>query len=98
MRQLFTLANIRTPEGRLPRTHDLRHAFAVNALLRWYRAGIDVQAKLPRLATYMGHVSNASTEYYLPFIEDLAAAASERFAAHCGALVTPLTPSTGDHQ
>lgn len=97
-RHLFYLVNLRTPEGRLPRTHDLRHAFAVNALLRWYRAGVDVQAKLPLLATYMGHASIASTEYYLPFIESVATAASDRFAAHCGDLVTPLTPLTGDGQ
>ena len=30
------------------------------------------------LATYMGHVSIASTEYYLPFVAELAAAASTR--------------------
>jgi integrase/recombinase XerD len=41
----------------LPRLHDMRHSFAVNALLRWYRTGADIQTKLPRLATYMGHVS-----------------------------------------
>jgi len=36
----------------------------VNALLRWYRMGADVDAKLPLLATYMGHCSAASTHYY----------------------------------
>jgi len=97
-RQLFRLAGVRTPEGRLPRTHDMRHAFAVNALLRWYRAGIDVQTKLPLLATYMGHVSIASTEYYLPFDEDLAAVASARFAACCGDMVAPLTNPIGGDQ
>jgi integrase/recombinase XerD len=56
--------------------------------MRWYRAGVDVQARLPVLATYMGHVSIVSTAYYLQFVEPLAAAASERFASHCGALVT----------
>lgn len=87
IRKLLHLAEIRTLQGRLPRTHDLRHAFAVNALLRWYRMGVDVHAKLPLLATYMGHVSIASTEYYLPFIEPLAAAASARFNTCYGALV-----------
>lgn len=98
MRQLFRLAGVRNPEGRLPRTHDMRHAFAVNALLRWYRAGVDVQTKLPLLATYMGHVSIASTQYYLPFGEDLAAASSARFAACCGDLVAPLTNPIGGDQ
>jgi integrase/recombinase XerD len=73
----------------LPRTHDFRHAFAVSVLLRWYRAGVDVQAKLPFLAHYMGHVSIVSTAYYLQFVEPLAAAASTRFADACGALITP---------
>jgi integrase/recombinase XerD len=89
--RLLKAANIRKPDGRLPRVHDVRHAFAVNALLRWYRSGADVQAKLPLLATYMGHVSIVSTQYYLPFIEPLATAASERFAQRYGGLITPAS-------
>jgi integrase/recombinase XerD len=88
IRPLFHAAQICTETGRAPRLHDFRHAFALGALLRWYRDGANVQAKLPLLATYMGHVSIVSTEYYLQFVEPLAASASERFARHCGALVT----------
>jgi hypothetical protein len=44
----------------------------------------------------MGHVSIHSTEYYLPFIEVLASAASERFAAHYGHLVTPWAGTEGE--
>ena len=73
--------------------HDFRHTFAVQALLRWYRAGADVNAKLPLLATYMGHVSIVSTKYYLQFVEPLATLASERFARQCGALVTAPMPA-----
>ncbi len=47
-----------------------------------------MQAKLPFLAAYMGHVSIVSTAYYLQFVEALAVAASARFADHCGALIT----------
>lgn len=83
-----------TLKGTPPRLHDLRHAFAVNALLRWYRAGVDVESKLPLLATYLGHGSVAATHYYLHFIEPLRSAASERFANHYGALVSP-TPQSG---
>lgn len=83
MHRLFEMANIRTSTGRVPRTHDLRHSYAVHALLRWYRAGVDVQAKLPALAIAMGHVSIASTAYYLAFLEPVASAASARFARHC---------------
>ena len=84
---LLRCCGIRTPAGRLPRVHDFRHTFAVHALLRWYRAGKNVQAKLPALATYMGHVSIASTEYYLPLVEELAAVASKRFEKRYAALI-----------
>jgi integrase/recombinase XerD len=83
IRLLFRAADIRTPDGRFPRVHDLRHTFAVHALLRWYRAGVDVQAKLPALATAMGHVSVASTAYYLALLAPVAEAASGRFERHC---------------
>ena len=88
VRALFRRAGVRTATGHLPRTHDFRHGFAVTALLRWYRAGLDVQAKLPFLAAYMGHVSIVSTVYYLQFVEPLASAASARFADQCGTLIT----------
>lgn len=88
LRYLFEQVGARTASGRLPRVHDLRHTFAVQALLRWYRSGADVQAKLPYLMTYMGHVSIVSTQYYLHFVADLAGSASERFAQCCGSLVT----------
>jgi len=48
-----------------PRVHDLRHTFAVHCLLRWYREGADLDAKLPVLATYLGHQSLAGTQHYL---------------------------------
>ena len=88
-RTLARKAGVLKANGQPPRVHDVRHSFAVNALLRWYRAGGDVHAKLPLLSTYMGHVSIASTQYYLRFVEPLASAASARFAQHYGALLTP---------
>jgi len=94
IRPLLRALQIRTETGRLPRVHDLRHTFALEALLRWYRSGADVQAKLPLLATYMGHVSIASTEYYLKFVEPLGVSASERFARHCGGILA-MPASTG---
>jgi integrase/recombinase XerD len=84
---LLKLAEIKKSNGRLPRIHDFRFSFAVNALLRWYRNGTDVQAKLPLLAAYMGHVSVLSTYYYLRFITPLADLASSAFAAQYGALI-----------
>lgn len=90
LQPLLQKCGIRTPNGNLPRIHDFRHSFAVNALLRWYRAGADVEAKLPLLATYLGHGSAVSTHYYLHFIEPLRTAASERFADHYGELISAL--------
>jgi integrase/recombinase XerD len=88
IRRLLLFADIRKPDGRTPRVHDFRHSFAVNALLRWYHAGIDVETRLPYLAAYMGHVSIVSTQYYLHFIEPLRTLASQRFAQHYGQLIT----------
>ena len=44
-----------------PRLHDFRHRFAVETLLRWYRAGEDVERRLPVLSTYLGHVHVSDT-------------------------------------
>ena len=87
MRKLFRAAGIRTSAGRSPRVHDLRFTFAVHALLRWYRAGVDVQVRLPALSVYMGHASIVSTQYYLTFVDAIAEAASERFHKHCSAFL-----------
>jgi integrase/recombinase XerD len=93
LKHLLDSAAIRTPAGTLPRIHDFRHSFAVNALLRWYQSGIDVHAKLPFLSAYMGHVSIVSTYYYLHFVEPLASLASSRFAQTYGGLICSV--STG---
>jgi integrase len=94
-RALCRMAGIQTPAGQPPRVHDTRHSCAVQALLRWYRAGADVQAKLPLLATYLGHVSIGSTAHYLHFLAPVRTLASERFAQAYGALLTPDTGQEG---
>ncbi|BCX53380.1 tyrosine-type recombinase/integrase [Comamonas thiooxydans] len=81
-------AGIRDEHGKSPRLHDFRHSFAVAALLRWYEADADVQANLPKLALFMGHVSIASTAYYLRWMPTVMVRASERFARACGDVVT----------
>jgi integrase/recombinase XerD len=48
-----------------PRIHDLRHTFAVRTLLGWYRDGLDIQPRLPLLATYLGHREPRYTYHYL---------------------------------
>lgn len=95
IKPLLKQCGIAATNGKTPRIHDFRHSFAVNALLRWYRMGADVDAKLPLLATYLGHGSALSTHHYLHFIEPMRAAASERFAKRYGPLIIPPSSRKG---
>jgi integrase/recombinase XerD len=61
-----------------PRMHDLRHSFAVNTVLDWYRDGADVQALMPLLSTYLGHVDPSATYWYLSTAPELMALACAR--------------------
>jgi len=65
-----------------PRIHDLRHTFAVHRLLAWYQDGQDLNARLPWLATYMGHVDVHSTQLYLRPTPELIAQVHQRFHNH----------------
>lgn len=68
-----------------PRIHDLRHTFAVHRLTEWYRNGADVQALLPALSTYLGHVELHSTQRYLTMTPELLGEANRRFERYvCG--------------
>lgn len=71
--------------GRPPRVHDLRHSFALRTLLGWYRDGGDVQARLPLLSTFLGHIRPASTFWYLSASPELMAIAAERLDVTFGA-------------
>ena len=61
-----------------PRLHDFRHRFAVETLLRWYRAGEDVERRLPVLSTYLGHVHVSDTYWYLTACPELMGLAVKR--------------------
>ncbi len=61
-----------------PRPHDLRHSFAVNAILDACRSDADVQARLPLLSTYLGHVHPKDTYWYLQAAPELLALAGRR--------------------
>lgn len=69
-----------------PRPHDLRHTFAVRTLLDWYRAGVDVEARLPQLSTYLGHVDPGSTYWYLSAAPELFALVAQRLEKAMGVL------------
>jgi site-specific recombinase XerD len=80
-RHLRQQADIRRPatDRWQPRLHDLRHTMAVHRVVAWYREGVDVDARLPLLATYLGHVNLSGTQSYLTMIPELLAEASARF-------------------
>lgn len=77
-RQLVTNAGIGTEAPSPPRLHDLRHSFAVTALLDWYRSEQDVRPKIPSLSTYLGHREPSSTYWYLSAAPELLALAAAR--------------------
>jgi len=63
---------LRTPgDRRGSRIHDLRHYFAIRTLLNWYRTDTDVEAHLPELATYLGHVHVRDSYWYLSATPEL---------------------------
>jgi integrase/recombinase XerD len=78
-RRVVTDAQIapgRTP--RPPRLHDLRHGFCVRTMLDWYRDGVDVEAVMPRLSTYVGHAKPSATYWYLEAAPELLELAADR--------------------
>src|SRR5262249_39844487 len=64
--------------GRGPRLHGLRHRFAVCTLLNGYRAGIDVEREIAKLATYLGHVHVNETYWYIEAVPELLGLATRR--------------------
>lgn len=61
--------------------HGLRHTWAVETEIGWYREGVDVGARLPLLSTWMGHADPKWSYWYLsasPELLGLAAARLER--------------------
>jgi integrase len=67
-----------TGHGRGPRLLDMRHRFAARTLINWYRAGLDVERELPKLATYLGHVHINETYWYLEAVPELLQLATNR--------------------
>jgi integrase/recombinase XerD len=76
--RLLRLTALDRGPGRRPRIHDMRHTFAMKTVRDWYRAGIDVERRLPWLSTYLGHVSPSTTYWYLTATPELLALAGKR--------------------
>lgn len=80
-RRLVADAGLSMSGGRAPTLHGLRHTFAVRALMATPTDRAQVGHAMRALATYLGHVSIASTYWYLEATPDLLAdiaAVSER--------------------
>ena len=65
-----------------PRIHDLRHSFAVDAMIDAYATGQDGHTRLSLLSTWLGHVAPANTYWYLSASPELMAVAGLRLEAH----------------
>jgi len=61
-----------------PRLHDMRHQFATNTLVTWYRSNQDPERRLPILSAYLGHVHVADTQWYLSASPELMREAMRR--------------------
>lgn len=69
-----------------PGMHDLRHRFAINTLLRWYRAGLDVERRIFTLSTFLGHGRVVDTYWYLSAAPELMGLARRRLERSLGEL------------
>lgn len=83
LRKLTTALGLRTETAR-PRTHDLRHSFAVSTLIDWQRSGVQIDEQIAVLSTYLGHVRPADTYWYLTATPELMGTAAERLERHLG--------------
>jgi integrase len=87
--QVLARADIpRHSAGRSLRLHDLRHGFAVLRLLVWYQQEADLGARLPALATYLGHVGLASSQRYLQLTADMVGEITRRHERRFGYLIS----------
>ena len=85
-RKLVKRAGLEPESGvRRPRPHDLRHTFAVNTLVGWYRNGLEINSKMYLLSTYLGHSHPADTYWYVSATSELLGLATERLEAAQGA-------------
>ena len=69
------------PGTRPPRLHDFRHTLAVDTLVDALRRGLDVDARLAVLSSFLGHADAYSTYWYLTASPELMGVVSDRVAA-----------------
>lgn len=81
--QLLRLAGIHRTKARI---HDLRHTFIVRTILRWHQQGVDVDARMPTLSTYVGHRNPSATYWYLSATPELMALVARKVQRALGGL------------
>jgi integrase len=88
-REACAAAGLDAGASRPLRPHDLRHRFAATRLVTWHREGVDVQVRLPLLATYPGHVHYTDTACH---IERFMARSYSGYAHHTCVVSQRLRP------
>jgi integrase/recombinase XerD len=84
-RQILIQLGIRKPsQQKGPRLHDLRHTFAVRALIGFYESGQGVDEKIHALSTYLGHKGIRCTYWYLTAVPELMSLALSRLEKKIG--------------
>jgi integrase/recombinase XerD len=94
--RLVRTAGLTDRPPRRPRLHDLRHSFAMHTLLDWHHARVDVEARLPWLSTYLGHVGPSSTYWYLTATPELVTVAHRRLDRFLEDAHDPARAAAGD--
>lgn len=83
--RLSRQTGLRSPADRRgPRLHDFRHRLAISTLLHWYKRGVDVEQRLPRLSTFLGHGHVTDTYWYLNSVPELMSLVARRLDASVG--------------
>ena len=76
-----------TYSGNSPRVHDFRHAFSVRRLNLWVNEGRDINAYLPYLSMYLGHVHLTDTDYYIHFASEFFPTFKRKSTLACADLI-----------
>jgi integrase len=69
-----------------PRIHDLRHTFAVNAMIEFYQNGDLLDRKIHALSIYLGHKDIQCTYWYLTAVPELMSLALSRLEQKIGGM------------
>jgi integrase len=70
IKKIYETAGVYTPEGKLPRIHDIRHSFCTLSLNRMLDSGMSIYVAAPILSAYVGHVNLIDTEKYIHLTEN----------------------------